>query len=56
VTLAQVFQREIPAARLGRLETALRKATSEELTAILNGLATLERLLPSAQPHPEDPA
>lgn len=52
----QWVEHEMPAARLGPLETAVRKATSEELAAILNGLATLERLLPSTGPHPKDPA
>jgi DNA-binding MarR family transcriptional regulator len=51
----QWVEHEMPAARLGPLETAVRKATSEELDAILNGLATLQRLLPSREPHPEDP-
>lgn len=52
----QWVEHEMPAARLGPLETAVRKATSDELAAILNGLATLERLLPGAQPHHGDPA
>lgn len=51
----QWVEHEIPAARLGPLETAVRKATSEELAAILNGLATLERLLPAIGPPPENP-
>ena len=38
----QWVEQEIPAARLGPLETAIRQATSEELADILNGLATLE--------------
>ncbi|MGH3172045.1 MAG: MarR family winged helix-turn-helix transcriptional regulator [Trebonia sp.] len=42
----QWVQQEIPAARLGPLESALRKATGEELATILDGLAALERLLP----------
>ena len=50
----QWVEQEIPAARLGPLETAIRHATGEELAAILNGLATLERLLPGAQPHPKN--
>jgi DNA-binding MarR family transcriptional regulator len=45
----QWVEREIPAARLGPLETAIRKATREELAAILDGLATLERLLPGVR-------
>jgi DNA-binding MarR family transcriptional regulator len=44
----QWVEQEMPAARLGPLETAIQKATGEELAAILNGLAILERLLPSA--------
>jgi hypothetical protein len=32
----------------------VRKATSEELAAILDGLATLARLLPGAEPRGED--
>lgn len=49
----QWVEQEIPAARLSPLETAIRRATSEELTTILNGLATLERLLLSAASVPE---
>lgn len=52
----QWVEHEMPAARLGPLETAIRKATSEELDAILTGLATLQRLLPGTGPRPEDPA
>lgn len=52
----QWVEHEMPAARLGPLETAVRKATSDELAAILNGLATLERLLPGTQPHHGDHA
>lgn len=51
----QWVDHEMPAARLGPLEAAVRKATGEELEAILTGLATLERLLPSTGRHPEDP-
>jgi DNA-binding MarR family transcriptional regulator len=50
----QWVEQEIPAARLGPLEMAVRKATSEELATILDGLATLARLLPSTEPRPED--
>jgi DNA-binding MarR family transcriptional regulator len=49
----QWVEQQMPAAQLGPLETAIRQATSEELAAILNGLATLERLLPASQPQAE---
>jgi MarR family transcriptional regulator, organic hydroperoxide resistance regulator len=48
----QWVEQEIPAARLGPLETAVRNATSQELATILDGLAILERLLPAALPPP----
>lgn len=38
-------QHELPAARLDPLHTAIERASSDELATILDGLATLERLL-----------
>jgi DNA-binding MarR family transcriptional regulator len=47
----QWVRQEIPAARLGPLESAIRQASSDELAAVLDGLAILERLLPGTAQH-----
>jgi len=44
------LDRDLPAARLGPLVDALRNATDEERSAIVDGLAALRRLLPGSGP------
>jgi len=44
---------ELPALRLRPLTAAIGRATEQERTAILDGLATLERLLTSDSPQPD---
>jgi DNA-binding MarR family transcriptional regulator len=43
------LDRDLPAARLGPLADAMRNATDEERSAILDGLAALRRLLPESR-------
>ena len=43
------LDRNLPAARLGPLVDAMRNATDEERSAILDGLAALRRLLPESR-------
>jgi DNA-binding MarR family transcriptional regulator len=49
----QWLERELPASRLRPLLAALGRATGRERAAILDGLATLERLLEPAEPRPD---
>ena len=44
---------ELPALRLRPLTAAIGRATEQKRTAILDGLATLERLLTSDSPQPD---
>jgi DNA-binding MarR family transcriptional regulator len=49
----QWLERELPASRLRPLMAALGRATGRERAAILDGLATLERLLEPGEPRPD---
>lgn len=47
-------EQDLPAARLDPLQAAVRSASGNELARILDGLATLERLLSSHPRQPDD--